>query len=76
MTRFDEANHTLRVKIDISIHKHEKVCVSFLHESSYGYISRAVNEALVFSSVNHELNPLPHETDLKFDKTLHVTLEA
>jgi len=47
-----------------------------LHESTYGDISRAVDEAFIFSRVNHELDILTHETNLKFDQALHVPIEA
>jgi hypothetical protein len=76
VTRLDESDNRLGLKVDIGIYKHKVLGIILLHKPTNGNISGAVDEALILSRVNVQLDPLPNQEELELEDTNGKLLKA
>jgi hypothetical protein len=58
MTRLEQSDNRLWVKVNVGIDKHKVSTVSLLVKTGDGYVTRAVDKGLVFGSIQHHLNSI------------------
>jgi hypothetical protein len=76
MTRLEETDHRLGIKVNICVNKQKVSRLSLLHEPSNGQVSGTMDERLILGRIKHHLNTVHSARTLETKHRLGVGLET
>jgi hypothetical protein len=76
VTRLDETNHRVRVKVNIRINKQKVSRLGLLHETRHRQITGAMDQRLILSRIKHHLDAVLGARTLETKHGLGIGLET